>query len=160
MVVADWGMTAREIKAAAAKGEADNAQAQASAPVPAQAPAVRAVPPRVITAGTIQHRPIAPPSALGLQPGMAFSIPGLTIDITGPGPAHDFGLAPPSRLGGPKTASAPIAGPLDADSKMDFLRNAHSSACKVFGTVLGPEANSAHKNHFHVDMAPRRVICE
>ena len=37
-----------------------------------------------------------------------------------------------------------------------FLRDAHRSACKVFGTTLGPEANNAHRNHFHVDMTPRR----
>jgi hypothetical protein len=45
---------------------------------------------------------------------------------------------------------------------MDFLRAAHRAACKTFGTVLGPEANNAHKNHFHVDMAerPRGAICE
>lgn len=46
--------------------------------------------------------------------------------------------------------------------KMRFLREAHNSACKIFGTVLGPEANDAHRNHFHVDLAPRRYrnYCE
>ncbi|MBP6581207.1 MAG: extensin family protein, partial [Sphingorhabdus sp.] len=29
----------------------------------------------------------------------------------------------------------------------------HQSACKRFGTVLGPDYNSAHANHFHFDMA-------
>lgn len=37
-----------------------------------------------------------------------------------------------------------------------FLRAAHKSACKIFGTTLGPEANDAHRNHFHLDMRPRR----
>jgi hypothetical protein len=37
-----------------------------------------------------------------------------------------------------------------------FLREAHARGCKIFGTILGPEANHAHRNHFHVDMAPRR----
>lgn len=43
-----------------------------------------------------------------------------------------------------------------------FLREAHRSACKIFGTVLGPEANEAHRDHFHVDLAPRRYrnYCE
>ncbi len=36
-----------------------------------------------------------------------------------------------------------------------FLKEAHISACQIFGTTLGPEANNAHRNHFHVDMAPR-----
>ena len=34
-----------------------------------------------------------------------------------------------------------------------FLRRLHQSACKRFGTVLGPDYNSAHANHFHLDMA-------
>ena len=49
------------------------------------------------------------------------------------------------------------------DGKTDFLRAAHRSACKLFNTVLGPEANNAHLNHFHVDMAERiknTKICE
>ena len=41
---------------------------------------------------------------------------------------------------------------------MQFLRDIHASACKVFGTVLGPEANNAHRNHFHVDMAKRQSL--
>ena len=43
-----------------------------------------------------------------------------------------------------------------------FLRAAHETACKRFGTVLGPEANEAHRNHFHLDMAKRRYgnYCE
>ena len=40
--------------------------------------------------------------------------------------------------------------------KARFLREAHKRACKIFGTVLGPEANKAHRNHFHVDLAPRK----
>ena len=43
-----------------------------------------------------------------------------------------------------------------------FLREAHAAACRIFGTTLGPEANEAHRNHFHVDMAERKVkkICD
>lgn len=33
-----------------------------------------------------------------------------------------------------------------------FLRRLHESACKRFGTVLGPNYNAAHSNHFHFDM--------
>jgi len=42
------------------------------------------------------------------------------------------------------------------DERSQFLRDVHDGACKIFGTVLGPEANAAHKNHFHLDMAKRR----
>lgn len=33
-----------------------------------------------------------------------------------------------------------------------FLRTVHTSACKRFGTVLGPAYNSAHADHFHVEL--------
>jgi hypothetical protein len=33
-----------------------------------------------------------------------------------------------------------------------FLRRLHESACKRFGTVLGPNYNAAHANHLHFDM--------
>lgn len=51
---------------------------------------------------------------------------------------------------GPKTATA------------RFLHEIHASGCRIFGTTLGPEANEAHRNHFHVDMAERKVrkICD
>jgi hypothetical protein len=35
----------------------------------------------------------------------------------------------------------------------EFLRRLHQSACKRFGTVLGPDYNGAHANHFHFDMS-------
>jgi len=28
--------------------------------------------------------------------------------------------------------------------------SAHESACSIFGTVLGPRANKAHRDHFHL----------
>jgi hypothetical protein len=37
-----------------------------------------------------------------------------------------------------------------------FLRRLHRGACQVFGTALGPEANEAHRDHFHFDLAARR----
>lgn len=37
-----------------------------------------------------------------------------------------------------------------------FLRAVHGGACGAFGTVLGPEANDPHRNHFHLDLIPRR----
>lgn len=35
----------------------------------------------------------------------------------------------------------------------EFLRVVHKSACKRFGTVLGPEYNAAHADHFHLEGA-------
>lgn len=40
----------------------------------------------------------------------------------------------------------------DAASQ-EFLRTLHKSACRRFGTVLGPDYNAAHYNHFHFDMS-------
>ena len=36
-------------------------------------------------------------------------------------------------------------------SEREFLRRIHESACKRFGTVLGPDYNAAHRDHFHVE---------
>jgi hypothetical protein len=33
-----------------------------------------------------------------------------------------------------------------------FLRVIHDSACKRFGTVLGPNYNAAHRDHFHLEL--------
>lgn len=48
------------------------------------------------------------------------------------------------------------------DERAKFLREIHIGACQIFGTVLGPEANEAHRNHFHLDMTPRRhsSVCQ
>ncbi|MGD9470801.1 MAG: extensin family protein [Novosphingobium sp.] len=37
------------------------------------------------------------------------------------------------------------------DAEQRFLRIVHASACKRFGTVLGPEYNAAHRDHLHVE---------
>jgi hypothetical protein len=54
------------------------------------------------------------------------------------------------------------ADPPKATPENLFLRAVHDGACKDFGTVLGPEANDPHRNHFHLDLTPRRRhgICE
>jgi hypothetical protein len=38
-----------------------------------------------------------------------------------------------------------------------FLRLVRDGACKQFNTVLGPDYNAAHRDHFHVDMGLWRV---
>jgi hypothetical protein len=49
-----------------------------------------------------------------------------------------------------------------AERKSAFVHEIHDDACKTFNTVLGPDANEAHRNHFHLDMKVRRYvkICE
>ena len=51
---------------------------------------------------------------------------------------------------------SPDAKAIDKASRMAFLKRVHREACETFGTVLGPEANDAHRNHFHLDMMARR----
>jgi hypothetical protein len=47
------------------------------------------------------------------------------------------------------------------DERAAFLHAAHEGACRIFGTTLGPEANDAHRNHFHLDMKERRQpLCD
>lgn len=46
----------------------------------------------------------------------------------------------------------------DSGDKGRFLRLVRDGACKPFGTVLGPEYNAAHRDHFHVDMG-RWQVC-
>ena len=39
--------------------------------------------------------------------------------------------------------------------KATFLREARNAACDDFATVLGPDYNAAHRDHFHFDQAAR-----
>ena len=46
-----------------------------------------------------------------------------------------------------------------------LLRDVRASACQDFTTVLGPGANEAHREHFHIDLEQRRTgsnfrLCE
>jgi len=155
MVVADWGPIAREIaaQAAAAQKQRETEAAAAAA--------------RQKNGGS---PPPEPPASVAnqqsLRPSIAIDMPGISVQILRPDAPTALGLTQPNRLGGPQQQGAaaqpvlPAAEPLTG--KAQFLRAAHRAACGIFGTVLGPEANSAHKNHFHVDMAERKVrsICE
>ncbi len=44
-------------------------------------------------------------------------------------------------------------------STAEFLRRIHDSACKRFPTVLSPDYNAAHKDHFHFDMGGKGGYC-
>ena len=46
----------------------------------------------------------------------------------------------------------------DSGDKGRFLRQVRDGACKNFNTVLGPDYNAAHRNHFHLDMG-RWSVC-
>ena len=135
-VVADWGPIAREVAAQAAAAQAEATKKQAEAAAARQPKAATAVKP----------------------PAVRAQIPGIIVVAPPSGADKGLGLAPPSFLGGPKAADAALT----PSGKAAFLRAAHQAACTMFATVLGPEANSAHRNHFHLDMAERKsaAICE
>jgi hypothetical protein len=67
-------------------------------------------------------------------------------------------MAPPA----PPPVAKPPAEMSVAERKSAFVHKIHDDACKTFNTVLGPDTNAAHKNHFHLDMKVRRYvkICE
>ena len=44
-----------------------------------------------------------------------------------------------------------------SDREALFLRDVHRGACRVFDSVLGPEYNTAHRDHFHLDRGGYRV---
>lgn len=41
-----------------------------------------------------------------------------------------------------------------------FLRDARDAGCRIFGTLLSPDYNTAHADHFHIDQADRSwAVC-
>lgn len=65
-----------------------------------------------------------------------------------------LGAPPPAPPAPGKTPPDPAA---TKTKEALFLRRLHQGACAMFGTVLGPEANEAHREHFHFDLHPRRA---
>ena len=161
-VLEQWGPVQRDIiaarvaaeKAAAEKTAAAAAQAAGSAANPAKNEAATKSGVAPATKGTLAE---GLPDVMRArnnrqQPSLGFE------------PAH---------LGGPKDKSKtsrsadrasdiPVQAGAAAGPTSIFLHAAHDAACQLFGTTLGPEANDAHRNHFHVDMAPRKTtkICD
>jgi hypothetical protein len=78
--------------------------------------------------------------------------------------AHDVAVTAKASDKAAKTPSSPAddAATKNAATASAFLHEVHDEACDIFGTVLGPEANAAHHDHFHLDMKARkhRAICE
>ena len=116
----------------------------------------------------------APPTEItGSIPTTAVDASGRAADNVAAAKSNPFVHAPEDARTNPfvlPTAVAKIAPPRppaeamppEAPPMSEFVRKVHQDACKAFGTVLGPEANEAHKDHFHLDMKARRhkAICE
>jgi hypothetical protein len=154
-VLAGWGPTERELKAQAlAAAEAAQKKAAAEKAAAELAAAQQAL-----------QQPPAPEAGVtnaGWTGTIASQLKGMigAPVAASPAPAsQEKTVLGFSRLGGPNT-EGPTADLQSRHSR--FLRQIHAAACKHFGTVLGPEANDAHKNHLHLDMAERRQFnfCE
>ena len=66
----------------------------------------------------------------------------------------------PSRTTGANHSAAVGVDP-KAAAEGKFLRRAHDGGCKVFSTVMGPEANEAHRTHLHLDLQNRKAtVCK
>lgn len=155
-VLEHWGTTKREIAARIAAEKAKAAAAQQAAEKAAQA-----------AQAARNQPPAGAPGASIARSTIADGLPTITVTIPGadPGQGQSFSLAP-SRLGGPKTESVAKqktgsqdggkeAAKNTGGTSKSFLHASHEAACRLFGTTLGPEANAAHRNHFHIDMASR-----
>lgn len=177
-----WGLTARDVEAIVAKAKAAMEAEQKSADATKAAARRAAGAKDAATAGRVvltaspgtfgdRHAPLPvrkPPAAARqwrvhlVTPTYAATSRGTAARVQ-PG-SRAVLLSAASHLGGPQSDAADaVPAAFDPeDGVAQFLRAAHETACKRFGTVLGPEANEAHRNHFHLDMAQRkyRNYCE
>ncbi|RUO98184.1 MAG: extensin family protein [Hyphomicrobium sp.] len=155
-VLDEWGKPQREILAEAAERKQ---AAEAAASKTAQAG---------VTGNPV---PGALPSMVPSTAGAAAAGLARSTIVDGLPRAEVIATASPindaNRLGGPAlqrdSPTRPTPSIDNPDPKMQaFLHEAHKAACRIFGTTLGPEANAAHRNHFHVDMAERKFtkICD
>jgi hypothetical protein len=157
-LLSDWGMTAREIRAqvAATKAAAEAAE-QAMAKVRTPASFGQGLASGRHGQPTMAATDASPEPSRGTIIEGAPEVSSGLLSATSGAWSTSLGFAPPSRLGGPtpQQAAAEPTADQSLDRRAQFLRAAHASACRIFGTVLGPEANEAHRNHLHLDMAER-----
>jgi hypothetical protein len=160
-VLASWGPTQRQIKAQAlaapraAEQKAAEERAMAEIATTSEDQPAQQISTEPERDGNSVAGALIAAMNKGL-PGIPVRLPG----TSGTSGQTGLGLAVSSRLGGPNLDAKPAsAASLKAGQearRTQFLRQAHAAACKYFGTVLGPEANADHENHFHVDMAERQ----
>ena len=146
-VARHWGPTLRDQKAARAAARAKEAKE-------AKEPAAKAEPTKA---------PVRTPSAISRQGGDERKLAQGTNNVSRGQPLQRLGRSAETAVdakGPAQVAEAREEAHVSAEGT--FLRRLHKGACGIFGTVLGPEANEAHRDHFHLDLAPRRrsAFCE
>ena len=152
-VVRHWGPTARDIREAervAAARAKEEREGKAAKPESAKAEPARVGPVR--SSSAIATKSDGPAKNADLRKG-----PVRTSELQQqPGKsATDAKTIPLPSSVAPNEAAK-------ATAEAAFLRRLHRGACGTFGTVLGPEANEAHRDHFHFDLAARKrnAFCE
>lgn len=178
-VLGDWGTTQREMLAKIAEEKAAAEKQAAAAEKAQQANLASDGKPAATMPTTPTPSSLGTPAAGLARSTIIDGVPKVTVTL--PGASAGTGktasnAGEPARLGGP--APAPDKAPAKKSRRKDlaakskaaaldpqdqaFLHEAHTAACRLFGTTLGPEANADHRNHFHVDMAPRKFtkICD
>ena len=144
-VARHWGPTLRDQKEAArsaAQRARDSKEAAKSEPAKA---------------------PLRTPSAISRQDGDRLKLAEATEAASRGNPAQRLGRgAAAEREAKAAPALSEAREQAQASAEGTFLHRLHKGACGIFGTVLGPEANEAHRDHFHLDLAPRRrsAFCE
>ena len=144
-VARHWGPTARDQREAekvAAAGAKDDAPVAIKAAAPKNERALN----RKISA--IAHAAVeAPPKGKKTSPVQ-------TAELQKSGKSTSDAGADPKAI--PATPASGGREDVTKSTEARFLRQLHKGACGTFGTVLGPEANEAHRDHFHFDLAHRR----
>ena len=134
-----WGPTERELEAARRAAEAERKAA---------AEAAREATQKAVEAG--EENTSASEDEQGSAEIEEIPLPPLRDEASVPAPTISDA-----------TTSEPVPKP-NSEAEGAFLRAVHEDACGIFGTVLGPEANALHEDHFHLDMKARRrsAFCE
>jgi hypothetical protein len=135
-VLKGWGMTARDIKAAKEKAAAEAKKAKASKEAKAK-----------------DDGETKAETARIEKPGVKVT----KASLTSVEKAQTSEKIQSSDKKDAKDADDP-AKSIDAKPTKEslFLRAIHGGACRQFKTVMGPEANDPHRNHFHLDLISRR----
>jgi hypothetical protein len=183
VVLTDWGPNKRDIarqiaaaKAAAAKAAAASAAAEKESADRAQAAEVTAksettatkLPRKTLVEGIPPKKDSLAVPASVTKDGPADGTQALGVTENGKKDKTKKGRKDAgAKKSGDIVASLPgadaeVVAPQPKTPSSRFLHEIHASACRIFGTTLGPEANEAHRNHFHVDMAERKYkkICD
>ena len=113
--------------------------------------------------GSTQRDLIAVAKAKKTAAGVTGSVGQQKKDKSIKGSVSDVVKISAVRPSGTTSANQSAASGVDpkAVAEGKFLRLAHDGGCKVFSTVMGPEANEVHRTHLHLDLQDRKTtVCE